>query len=305
MNAIQESQRSMFLVVQEYIPSVDPVVLAKMPSFGPVYSAFENVIKDLNTASELQIYSRKGYSMDKEEQKDVMANASMNVLLCIKAYAVDQDNTVLYEEVNRPLSYIQKLSDTRARDYCSWVFLKGNELAADLLPFGLEAADLTALAESIDLYTLLIPKPRNQIVTRKQFTVEIKRLIALGLEQLFKMDAYVAALRYKEAAFYAAYFDNREIVDAGSRKLSLRGVITNTLGLPVEGVKVSIAALKLEKLSTAKGNYEMKHVPPGVYTATFEKEGMVTQQVPIAISANLRTDLDVVLANTETARIAS
>ena len=305
MNSTQESQRSMFLVVQEYIPNVDPAVLAKMPSFGPVYSDFEKVIKDLNTASELQIYSRKGYSMDKEEQKIVMATACMNVSLCIMAYAVSTGNTVLYEEVNRPISYITRKADTHARDYCSWILLKGNELATDLLPFGLVAADLTALQDSVDLYTLLIPKPRYQIVSRKQFTVEIKRLITLGLEQLFKMDAYVAALRYKEAAFFAAYFDNRELVDAGSRKLSLRGVILNTLGLPVDGVKVSIPELKIEKLSTAKGHYEMKSVPAGVYDIEFALEGYETFKTQVAIVAKERTELDVELVSAMSLRIAS
>ena len=295
----------MFLGVEEYIGNVDPAVLAKMPTFNPVYGEFQQVIKDLNVASELQIYSRKGYSMDKDEQKNVMAEACMNVLLCIKAYAVDKNNTVLYQEVNRPISYIKKKADTLARDYCSWILLKGNELAADLLPFGLEAADLTALQVSIDLYTLLIPKPRYQIVTRKQFTVEIKRLIALGFEKLFKMDAYVSALRYKEAAFYAAYFDNREIVDSGTRKLSLRGIILNTMGMPVEGVKVLIPELKLEKLSTAKGNYEMKHVPAGVYDIEFALEGYETFKTQVAIVANERTELDVQMISNMNLRIAS
>ena len=39
----------------------------------------------------------------------------------------------------------------------------------------------------------------------------------------------------------------------------------------------------------------MKHVPPGVYTAIFEKEGYITQTAPIAISANQRTQLNITL----------
>lgn len=295
----------MFLVLEEFVMNSDSAVLALMPNFDVVFDEFQKGLSNLRIASEKQIYSRLGYRMEKSEQRLLMTDLCLNISSRVRAYATNTGDSVLYEQMNRKKNALVKLNDTVISDYCQQVHDKTQTLLADLVTYGVETADLDGLQEAITLYLTLLPKPRYEIVNRKQATREIAEAITQCDEQLKIMDILVTMLEFSNAAFYVNYFDNRKIIETGSRAISFRGFVTNEEGVLLEGAKVLISSLNLEKLTTAKGYFEMKHVPPGVYTATFEKEGMVTQHVPIAISANLRTDLDVVLANTETARIAS
>lgn len=66
-------------------------------------------------------------------------------------------------------------------------------------------------------------------------------------------------------------------------------------GVVVSGVRVSIASLGVETLTTERGSYRFKHLPAGVYSVVFERDGFLRLTVPVAIVANQRKDLEVVL----------
>jgi len=305
MNSIQESKRSMFLVVEEFINNSDSTVLAAMPNFETLFEDFQRGLSDLRVSSEKQIYSRLGYQMEKAEQRLVMADLCLNISGRVRAYASNINDPVLFEQMNRKRNAVLKLNDTLILDYCQQVHDKTETLLADLVTYGIVAADLQTFQDSIDNYLDLIPKPRFEIVNRKQATREVAESIAYCDEQLRLMDILVTMLEFSNTSFFINYFDNRKLVNTGSRAISFRGTVTDAEGALLQGVKVIIASLGLEKITTAKGNFEMKHVPPGVYTAIFEKEGMITFTAPIAISANQRTDLDVTLERIDSMRSVS
>ena len=289
MNARQFTQRNMILVVDLGIQNVSPVILDKMPSFNPVYQELQQTITLIDKASQQQSYSRKGFTVDKKDQRKAMTIATMNVLLCIKAFAIHTQNQPLFQEVNRPISYINKATDQSARDFCKFIHNKATQLATALQPFGLDTADLTTLQTTLQAFTKLIPKPRYEIVARKQTTNDLKSHLANAMQLLHQMDTFVAALRYKEPEFYRAYFDSRRQIDNGSRKIPLKGNITNTEGQPLSGVKIAIPALKLEKQSTSKGNYQLRRIPPGIYQVTFTLQGFEPFKTRVAIVANQTT----------------
>jgi hypothetical protein len=305
MNARQETKRSMFLVVEELINNTDPTVLATMPNFTPYFDEFKDGLTELRDASEEQIYSRLGYQMEKSEQRMLMSELCLNVSSRVKAYASNEGDSILFEKMNRKMYALKRLNDTLILDYCQQVHDKAEELLPSLASYGLIAADLVLLQDAIAAYLELIPKPRYEIVNRKQATRNIATHIAFCEEKLAKIDILVEMLEFSNPSFFVNYFDNRKLVNTGSRKISLRGTVTNEQGLKIEGAKVRISALNLEKTTTAKGYFEMKHVPPGVYTATFEKEGMVTESRAVAVSANLRTTVDVRLENSLPMQMAS
>jgi len=295
MNARQETKRSMFLVVEEFINNAEPTVLAAMPNFETAFEDFQRGLADLRSESEKQIYSRTGYQMEKTEQRLLMADLCLDVSGRVRAYASNEGNTVLFEQMNRKKNAILKLNDTLILDYCQQVHDKTETLLPDLVAYGVVAADLQALQDAIDNYLDLIPLPRYEIVDRKQATRKIEEAINYCDEKIKTMDILVTMLEFSNNPFFTNYFDNRKLVNTGSRTISFRGTVTTEDGTVLQGVKVRIASLNLEKQTTAKGNFEMKHVPPGVYTAIFEKEGYITQTAPIAISANQRTQLNITL----------
>ena len=295
MNAKQEAKRSMFLVVEELINNTDPTVLAAMPNFTPYFDEFKDGLANLRVASEEQVYSRIGYHIEKMEQRALMSNLCLNIINRVKAYATNEGNAILFELMNRKKSSLDRLNDTLILDYCQKVHDESFSLLASLGTYGIVAADLVALQEAINAYLLLIPKPRFEIVERKEATRNIANAISLCSEKIEKIDILVSMLEFSNRPFYLKYFDDRKLVNPGVRTLSLRGVVTNESGQELRGVMVRIPTLNLERRTTAKGNYEMKNIPPGVYTVVFEKEGMQTQSIPVAISANERTDLNVTL----------
>lgn len=295
MNARQETKRSMFLVVEELINNTNPTVLAAMPNFTTYFDEFKESLTFLRTASEEQLFSRIGYQMEKTEKRLTMSTLCLNICSRVKAYAVNEDDTILFEQMNVKKSTLDRLNDTLILDYCQKVHDKTVTLLPSLTTYGIVAADLVALQDEINAYLLLIPKPRYEIVERKEATRNIALNIAKCERNLKKIDILVTMLEFSNRQFFLKYFDDRKLVNHGSRTLSLRGIVTNEDGLVLKGVTVKITSINQERRTTARGYYEMKAIPPGVYNAVFEKQGMQTQSIPVAISANQRTDLNVTL----------
>jgi hypothetical protein len=168
---------------------------------------------------------------------------------------------------------------------------------------------LTALKNAIDLFNAAIPKPRLGITERKQATGQLDKLFKANDAILEKFDTLAEVIRLSQPAFYAAYKDNRKVVDTGTGSLALTAIVTNaTTGAGIKGVKVSFeqqngslktAAAKAEKplvkTTAEKGIFKIKSLAAGMYTATVNKPGFKEQIVTVTVADGDMTELIVEL----------
>jgi hypothetical protein len=305
MNRTQEAKNTMFLVVQDFVSSSDPVILALLPDFASTYAQYETEVKYLQKCLREQRSYLRGYREEKDEHKEKMANEIIFVSQRIKSYAWVIGDSVLMRKVSKVKANILRLADTVASAYGEEVFGHATTHLAALAPYGVDASAMTRLQDSITAYNAWIPKTRSSIVNRKYFTDEISNVIKKIDGLLFGMDTMVRTLETLHAEFVKNYIDSRIIVNNGYRKLSLRGVVVDEMGLPILKATVKLPTLDITTQTTAKGMFELRGIKGGMYPVTVEQFGYESHKEVVAIVSNERTDIKVTLKASADVAVAS
>ena len=76
---------------------------------------------------------------------------------------------------------------------------------------------------------------------------------------------------------------------------SVSGTVSNEKGEPQLGVHIFLSQSSYGTSSDLEGNYEISGVPPGDYFLAVSKVGYSQKQIPITITANESTSIDIVL----------
>jgi hypothetical protein len=123
------------------------------------------------------------------------------------------------------------------------------------------------------------------------------------------MDLLMEIVRSTQPLFYAAYWNNRKVIDSGKNYLTLLATITDAAKKAgIKGVKVIFASqngnLKMAsskndkpiiKVTAEKGKFRIKSLPAGTYTATLNKPGYQEKVVPETVTDSETTELEVEL----------
>lgn len=305
MKKFYEDRRTMFYVVEKFVKETDPAVLALMPSFAGAFSEFEAIIEKISLAQAQRVDKITGSRIEKEEKRLIMCQLTEVMASRLRSLAIDTGDDVLYEKTRLPLSRLMKIQDTVSADFCLSIIEMAQEHLAALAPYGVVAADITAMEDARNEFLLWQPEPRYAISTRKIFTREVYALIRKGMKLLDNIDVYFSTLKYSHPKVFENYLSKRMIVDTGGRKLSLRGVIYSDEGMEVGDVTVRIASLGVQTKSTQKGNFEFKKLAAGIHVAEFSKYGYEPTTVQFAVVDNQRTDLKVEMKKVVFGAIAS
>ena len=296
MTSNQEDKLSMQIVVVDLVNNTDPTILAKMPNFESLNSEFSSNVDKLRTFKNGQTLNRTGNRMSKQQLREQMTNFGFVAAAKACAYAIAIDDEVLEMEVTYTDSGLKGLRDTDIADTCQSILEIAQANLANLADYGVTAASLQELSDSITLFNTVLPKTRAAIVTQTIFTDKIVETFEANEKLLFKMDKLVTMLKFEEETFFDEYFKSRKIVNTGHRKLALKGNITNELGLPIDNVTINIETQIPETTkSTELGNYQFKSVIGGVFPVTFQRDGYITERVFLVFTPNARLDFNVVL----------
>lgn len=187
----------------------------------PFVNAFDELkanITALEGAIRRQERSLVGVALDKRFKRDAMVDRTLAVANALFAYAEEKGDLDLGARTDLSRSDLQRGRDTVVAQRCANVLADGNAHAAELLAYGIEATDLTALAGAIDRYVVTIGSPRTALTVRKGATAEIALLLKDSLKVLTRrMDKLMGEFRESAPDFHQRYFDARIIVDAGVR----------------------------------------------------------------------------------------
>jgi hypothetical protein len=148
-----------------------------------------------------------------------MATATVEVALATNAYAKKVKNNDLAAKTNVSVSTYMEGRDTLAATNALNIHAAATANLANLAPYGVTAAKLTALKAKIDAYSASLSKPRDAVASgstaTKQMSDEFNAADAALNDQ---MDALVPQFAASNAKFVEDYNNARIIVDSGGGK---------------------------------------------------------------------------------------
>lgn len=300
MNSRQEDRLSMYIVVDNYLQNADSATLALMPNFSSLFNRFRNNVDLIRSKSFEQGLNRKGNRMTKEEYRNLLIERALNVSNRVKAYASEENNLVLKQEVTFNYTSLNRLRDAYLPDVCQGIHTIAVANLANLATYGVTEPLLNALRETILGYNSYLPLPRTGIVTRKLLTEQIAELFKENTTLIDRLDELVEMIKTDNPEFVKNYFFSRKIVDTGHVKLALRGTIVDQDGMPINKVTITVATIpEQETKSTDKGYYQFKTLPDGQYQLLFKREGYYTESLIVNILHTTRLQCNLIMQAVE------
>ena len=297
MNKTQERKFSMYEVVYALLMGTVASIIDQMPLMSDAIVTLGNNITSISGFGNTQKKSKEGVTDVKDFMRNHLILEILEVSKKVGAYATNTANMVLLKEVKYSKSAIEKLPENILVIVGNIIYEKAKDNLADLATYGVTADVLAVFRKSIDEYDNSIPKPRTSIVVKKIATNNLKSFFA-ATDALLNdtMDVLVGVVQYSETDFYANYINSRKTIYPGSHPLAIRAKVIGSDGMPIMGVKATVEGIATSYVTKKKGYFFVKSFDVGTYTFTFSKEGYVSQDVPVVVTAGERTDLDVKLS---------
>jgi hypothetical protein len=294
MNSLQENKNSMYFTAIDYL-TVNAAVVTPLPNYSALFTAFRNASTSIQTYGEQQAFGKKGYAENKTQLRNALVNLAVDVSRKITAYAKFVNNQVLLNEVKYSESDLKRKPDTMLRDCAQGLYDRAQANLPALSTYGITAATQTTFQGAINSFVASIPKPRMGITEKKQSTTQLANYFKAADAALSNIDALIEIIRVSQPNFYTGYKTARKIVDNGTGKLSVKGLVTDaTTGEPIKGVSLtfildgnSTKALNTKpvvKKTAAKGMFYIRSLPAGIYKVVITKNGYQKQETTLAVS---------------------
>jgi hypothetical protein len=211
MTKKQENTVSMWSVVDDTLTTNNAIWITLL-AFKNAVIKFRAARTALSATSSKQQKQTKGVAADKKALKTIAVDKAVQAALNIQAYAKDNNNNTLWEEMKIPNYKIM-----RSRDELSITILNNIHKASAPIPtiadYGNTTATQTALRAAIDAYALQVPKPREAIVDKKTATTNLAAIIKDGNAALATLDNLIGNFAATAPDFVTTFTSARIITD--------------------------------------------------------------------------------------------
>ena len=213
MNAKQEAKLNMFRATQK----------------SAVNSLNAKITSIIATAQQEDLVT-KGITIDKAEAKKTLCQLAADVAAPIIAYAAANSNNQLLKEVSFTYSDLFKTKDDQLAPRCKNIHDAAQANLAALGTYGISAATVTILQNTINNYQAKVPDPRNAAAQKVTIRANLKNLIKEADTVLkLQMDKTIVGLKKTHPDFVSTYKSNRVILDPSKTSTSIKGVIISSV----------------------------------------------------------------------------
>jgi hypothetical protein len=292
MNSKQENKYSMYLAFKKYIDTQTTITNA-LPNFAASLTVFNTALSKIETSRNAQETDSSGTTANKQETKEALITAALDLSNKLKAFATVTKNKVLLGEVETTVSKLRALADTSLLDKATLFYNRAQTNVGNLTAYNVTAATQTAFTTLLANYKNLIPAPRLSQTDRKEATKNLNAAFAEADSALETMDTLVEIVRLSQTQFYSKYHSARTVINFGSKKVALNGKATSANGEPMPNVLFVLsspstlrtasgtaeATVNIEKKTSKKGIFRLASLPSGPYQVTVSKPGYKTQTI--------------------------
>jgi hypothetical protein len=290
MTKTQERTLSMLLLVTSFLKKNTPIT-ATIPQFTPNFNTLEATVDEIRDIEQQQTV--QSTTTNAKNKKDLRMQCFVELRMVhdvLLAYSVGVNNDALAQQVSTSISRYTTIADTTFATACEQYYNIANPLAADLEPYGVDAAYLAAFRANIDMYLSMISAPRENIISRAESTKLLVTLFTKAKKDLDRLTKLVTIKRLSEPSFYNKYLESIKIIDSGSTKMAMRVALKDQDGLGGRNFVFTFVRLSDNKAFEYKtndnGTIVRQFFKDGEYTVTVTKLGYTAMTTNILIQEN-------------------
>lgn len=312
MEKKQESRFNMYLATVDFCEK-NALILAPLPTFSNNLIKLKGICDQIYLFGSEQALNISGTTMAKKDLRTNLENLAADSARKATAFATVTKNRILLQEVNYAISDLQRMPDSLLIETTSNIHGRIEPKLSAMTEYQLTAATQQSFLQAINDCKASLATPRINKVTQKVATAKLAELFKNGDAVLKEMDAVVEIIRTTEADIYLGYKSARKVIETGTGKLAVKGLVTDSQnGDPVKGVTVSfwldgnlskvIAADEpplVVKKTAEKGGFNIASLPGGTYRATLQKAGYAEQTLTVYVNDGELTTMDLKLARNE------
>lgn len=224
----QISKLNMYKAVKQVCES-NPALFAAVPAVAGVTEELGSIINRIESVSLTQGLNTTGITQDKNSIKQNLGELAAEVSGAVVAYAVKNKNNELRTAVDYSVSDILRTKDADTISVCRIILEKAQARLTDLIHYGVNAAKLNSLQESIIAYNEIMSKRQGSKGTKVAATKDLDKLF-LESDILLKdvLDRLVFPCKKSEGNFYNKYTHARQILESGKRSKADEPVRVNS-----------------------------------------------------------------------------
>lgn len=297
MTSRQEAKLMMLMSLRDYLIQ-NGAVITTIPNLSGLLTSLQNLINQIQAASQLQILDKTGIKVAKEELRSNMILIAGDVARRLSAYAAIVNNDGLLNEVHYSDAEMMKLSEERLKEVGQVIYDRGIANVTAAAAYGLTAQLMASLLTALNSFNAAIPKPRLTVAERRQATELLVRLFNDVEVLLKKVDILVDIVKLSQPNFHTGFKSIRVLVDRGARKRMLTVTVLDLLNNePIKGVTCRLVRGEdvFIKKSYLKGNFFLKSMPEGTYQMSVSKSGYKSTVVDVYVNKNETSKVKVLL----------
>ncbi len=305
----QENHLNMQLTVVNYCGNSNNGGIT-IPAYGENLEILAITNEQIEEIGEAQETGTTGIAANKKQLRTILNTSASDSARKLTSFAKLTDNLVLLGEVDYSETEFRQFTDNMVREQAQVICNKGNDYLTELAPYGITEETQLVLQNAINNFSEVMVAPRLGVTAKSQATKELVVLFKTAADALVKIDAAVELVKLTDPNFYAGYKSARKVVNKGSGKLAVKGLVTDAQnGEPVKGVTITFmhdgetspAALAANsepviiKTTAAKGGFNIKSLPAGIYRVSFKKMGYTEQFATVNVNDGELTTVDIAL----------
>jgi hypothetical protein len=247
----QENFFSMCLRVEARLDA-NPSIITTFAALETARLSFKSRIANIRATDLIATNKLTGVAEDKKALRLSLVDSCIQYSASICAFAANNNNNTLYNEVYKPESVTERLRDDQLPTYSQILVDRLNANLAGLAEYGITAGTITNFQSLIDSYNAISQTPRSAIATRKAAIANLKvqfKEVATFLKKV--LDKLIITLKPTYPIFTEEYFYDRNIYDDGgaSNVLAIyEGTLAPSQSLALGGIPENTAFVRMQVL---------------------------------------------------------
>jgi len=189
--------------------------------FAPMAKVFEELealLEEIGRYDQIAITISKGVATGKNAQRTKLIDLTIEMLAMLCALEAQSAEKKIAAKIDYSRTELVKMRDFNLQIVCSGIVTVATNEKERLETFGIDATEIEALKQEVDLFANSVPSVRQAIAERKVANERLKELFA-QTDALLKNQLDRLMLRYKQTQpqFYSAYKTSRHVINYGVR----------------------------------------------------------------------------------------
>jgi hypothetical protein len=292
MEKNQIDQYDMLLSIENHFDDNNVVWATNVP-IATTKTLLTNKLRTIGEQYAIQLLNPAGITENKEFTRQVLEDQAFIICAAVGGYANIAGKKELFRITNFTKTDLARFRDAQLLGECVNINRETNIEIANLAPYGILPATLTAFTTAMNNYSAAMKNPTGAIAKRKAATDKLAVLLPEAIEILaMRLDKLIVALTASQPAFVDIYNNVRTINSSPTNTISLTTVCLNSVtSTPLEKVKLSIVGENLDRQSNATGTNIFQNITEGTHTLTATLPGYEDYTIDFVVVSGITTEL--------------